>query len=248
MKSDFDNLFDCFVISLKRTPDRLDLFRARNSGCEVDFRHFEAVDGQQVDLAEVGDRLVAKGTTYKPGSIGAALSHSALWKMCARQEKYYLILEDDAVARNDIKERLLELLFPRGEFDLVILGCNTDCPLELEIAPGIIYGGGFSVRHPTEKHLSDFIVSTNPVGLHRLTASIGTPGYVISPQGARLLLGKCFPMDHSLVNFASWNVAFRSQNLDGMMAAQFSKIAAYACVAPLVLTPNDHGASQTRNK
>ena len=248
MRNDFDSLFDCFVISLSRTPDRLDLFRVRNSGCAINFRHFEAVDGRQVNLAEVRDRLVARGTNYKPGSIGSALSHSALWKMCAAQEKHFLILEDDAVARNDIKQRLLELLIPFGEFDIVLLGWNTDCPLELEIAPGIIYGGGFSVRYPTEKILSDFIVSSNPVGLHRLNVSIGIPGYVISPRGARLMLRECFPMNHCLVNFASWNVAYRSQDIDGMMAAQFTKSAAYACVAPLVMTPNDPSTSQTRNK
>jgi hypothetical protein len=35
--------FSFFVISLKRTPDRLEGFRANNAGTAVDFEHFEAM-------------------------------------------------------------------------------------------------------------------------------------------------------------------------------------------------------------
>jgi len=235
----FENMFECFVISLKRKPERLEKFRRFNSNNKIDFQHFEGVDGRDINMTEIVGRVVAKNTIYRPGSIGCAMSHLALWKQCASQAKSFVILEDDAVARNDMMDRLIELLVPFGEFDLIVLGWNTDRPLELEIAPGIFYGGGFSVPFPSNEHLSDFAASNNPVGLHRLSMSTGSPGYVVSPKGARLLITGCFPMDHRQVRFASWNATFDSQNIDGMMAALFRWIAAYACVAPLVMTAND---------
>jgi len=243
----FDQQFDCFVISLKRTPQRLEMFRARHSKSGISFRHFEGVDGRQVDLTEIEGTIVAKGTNFKSGSIGVAMSHLALWRRCAEQTRNFIVFEDDAVARNDIKMKLPELIEQFSKFDIVILGYNTDVPLEIEIAPGVVYGGGFSVPHPTNKHLTDFVASTNVVGLHRLRMSIGIPGYVISPAGAQILLRECFPMDHRLVTFASWNLASPCKNIDEIMATLYPKIKAYACVAPLVMTPNDHSTSLTIN-
>ena len=155
---------------------------------------------------------------------------------------------EDAEGFGPGKARLLELIGKLSEFDIVVLGWNTDRPLELEIAPGIIYGGAFSVPFPSAKHLFDFAASTNPVELYRLKMSIGSPGYVISPKGAQLLIRECFPMDHRMIRFDSWNSTFPSQGIDGMMAALYPKIAAYATLAPLVMTPNDHSTSLTINE
>ena len=247
MNSDFDNLFDSYVISLKRTPERLENFRARNSKCGINFRYFEGIDHREIDLAEIASQITAPGTQFKPGSIGAAKSHLTLWKQCADQARNFIVLEDDTQARNDIKARLLETVGQLDEFDIVLLGCNTDRPLEINIAPGVTFGGGFSVPNPTAKILSDFATSTNPVGLHRLNMSMGICGYVISPRGAQLLIRECFPMDHRVVRFASWNYAFPSQGIDDMMGSIYPRILAYTCMAQLVMTPNDHSTSLTKN-
>ena len=248
MDSQFDHQFNSYVISLKRTPQQLEEFRARNSKCGSDFCHFEGIDHRDIDLVAAANEITAKGTTLKPGSIGAAMSHLALWRRCAGQTKHFVVLEDDAQARNDIKARLLETVGKLDEFDIVLMGCNTDRPLELSIAPGFLFGGGFSVPHPTAKHLSEFAESANPVGLHRLNMSMGICGYVISPKGAKVLIRECFPIDHRPVRFASWNHTFPSQGIDDMMGTLYSRIAAYTCVAQLVMTSNDPATSLTINK
>jgi glycosyl transferase, family 25 len=243
MGNDFDNLFDCFVISLKRTPERLRKFLAQNARCEIDFQHFEAVDGTQLSTADF-EAAVAKGALgYQPGAIGVAMSHLALWRRCAGQPKYFVVFEDDAVAREDIKARLLDSIGQLAEWHIVLLGYNTDGPLEFSIAPGISFGGGFSVRHPTAKHLSDFANSTNAVALYRLDMAMGICGYAISPSGAQVLMQTCFPMDNRLVRYASLGSAFNAYGIDCMMATNYPKMLAYVSVSPLVMSANDKNAS-----
>src|SRR6476619_8481961 len=41
--------FSFFVLSLKRTPDRLEKFHANNAGTAIRFEHFEAIDGMSMD-------------------------------------------------------------------------------------------------------------------------------------------------------------------------------------------------------
>jgi GR25 family glycosyltransferase involved in LPS biosynthesis len=244
MSSQFETLFDCFVISLKRTPERLQTFLAQNVKSEINFQHFEAIDGTQVDAANIEDRVVAKGATgYKPGFVGNAMSHLTLWRRCADQAIYFVVFEDDAVARNDIKERLLATIGQLAEWHIVLLGYNTDAALEVSIAPGVSFGGGFSVKHPTAKHLSDFANSTNAVALHRLNIAMGTCCYVISPSGAQALIQTCFPMDNRPVHYASTGYTFRAYSIDSIMATVYPKISAYVSIAPLVMTANDHHAS-----
>jgi glycosyl transferase family 25 len=247
MDNNFEQQFDCFGISLKRTLQRRELFQNQNSHCGINFQYFDGIDGRELDLTQVEGPIVAKGRSFRPGSIGAAMSHLTLWRQCAEQSRNFVIFEDDAVVRHDIKARLPELLEHLGKFHVVILGYNTDVPLEIEIAPGVVFGGGFSERYPSPKHLTDFSTSANQVALHKLRMSIGIPGYVISPEGAQLLIRECFPMDHRLVTFASWKVATPCRNLDAIMATLYPNIKAYACVAPLVMTPNEQSSSLTIN-
>src|SRR5262245_48154765 len=75
----FAMLFDWFVISLKRQPEKLRAFIERNKSSGIDFQHFEAVDGTEVSIFDLmGGKIVAKGAVrYTPGAIGTALSHLA---------------------------------------------------------------------------------------------------------------------------------------------------------------------------
>ena len=60
-----------YVISLKRTPERLNTFL--NNNRHMDFQIFDAIDGS--DLQPFGN--------YNKYARANALSHIALWKKCA---------------------------------------------------------------------------------------------------------------------------------------------------------------------
>jgi len=243
--NDFDDMFECFVISLSRTPKRLEAFQAQNVKCEVNFRHFEAIDGKQIGEAEM-DRITTGMLPFKHSLIGNALSHLALWRRCSEQIKNLIILEDDAVVRHDLKTQLPNLVGKVEYWDIILLGYNTDVPLELSIAPNVIYGGGFSAPFPTAQQLLDFAASTHFVSLHRLLVGLGSCGYVVSPKGSLMLMRTCFPLDHRRVHYNSITHKFRAGSLDAMMATIYPQLAAYACVAPLVMTANNKTASTTK--
>jgi glycosyl transferase, family 25 len=245
-----DTVFDWFVISLKRQPEKLQAFIEQNKSSGVDFHHFEAVDGAQCSVFDLmGGRIVAKGAVhYTPGAIGNALSHLALWRRCSEQNKHLVVFEDDSVVRNDIKARLNSLAGSGDDWDIILLGYNMDATVELNIAPGIDLGGVFSIDYPTAEHLADFAHASNPVGLHRLIVAMGTCGYALAPKGAECLIRGCFPMDNRPVRLRAINHTFPAYGIDCMMASLYPKIRAFACVSPLVMTPNDRKSSTTQSK
>jgi glycosyl transferase, family 25 len=236
----FETQFDCFVINLKRQPERLKEFIERNKLSGVNFHHSEAIDGTKINPANCFGRIVAQGAVgYSSSIIGCAMSHLELWHRCADQTKDFVVFEDDAVVRNDIKTQLNSLVRQVPDWDIFLLGYNMDVPLELNIAPGIDYNGTFSVGHPTSDHLADFTNSTGPVALLRLNMALGTCGYTVTPKGAQFLISACFPMDNRQVRYHSVNHEFKAYGIDCMMATIYPKILAFACVGPLVMTPND---------
>ena len=123
-----------FVISLSRTPERLENFRRLNSHLS-NFSRYPAVDGQLTDKSTYPLRL-ASDLRYSPGAVGCALSHINLWAECERLGKPITILEDDAVTHvgfDGLSEKLVQKL-PKN-WDLVIWGWNFDCPLNYDLLP-----------------------------------------------------------------------------------------------------------------
>ena len=52
-RSAFRKRFPTYVISLERTPARLDRFLAWNQPADIDFNTFKAVDGTRIDLSAI---------------------------------------------------------------------------------------------------------------------------------------------------------------------------------------------------
>ena len=102
--------FSFFVISLKRTPDRLERFRANNAGTAINFEHFEAIDGMSMDSSARAAVVAPHATGYTPGALGVAASHRALWLRCSEQKSPFVICEDDAVLREDAADQLPRLV------------------------------------------------------------------------------------------------------------------------------------------
>ena len=149
--------FSFFVISLKRTPDRLKRFRANNAGTAINFEHFEAIDGMGMDSSARAAVVAPHATGYTPDTLGLAASHRALWLRCSEQKNPFVICEDDAVLREDAADQLPRLVSRADDWDIIMLGFNFDVGLETEIVPGILMGGGFSVKYPSQQDLDGFV-------------------------------------------------------------------------------------------
>jgi len=244
-----ENMFDCRVINLARSPRRLKRFLAQNTTAGFRIERFEAVDGATIDIASaVANGVIANGAKYAPGAIGVAMSHRAIWRESIARKKSALVFEDDVILRHDVRDVLPQLVSRLPEnWDIMLLGYNTDSILDLNLGcGGINLYGSFSAQYPTPAQLSAFAVSHEPVGAYKLHAAFGICGYAISPGGAERLISKCFPMDNRLIQLPALGRGIVLTGLDGMLNAFFRRISAFACFAPLVLPINDRSSSSVQ--
>lgn len=243
-------------INLRSRPERNDAFLGNNR-TELDasafpWRRVDGVDGGQLRA----DDLIARGIIardglpegYEPhtwGHLGAALSHRALWEKASEggDEDVLVILEDDAQVCPQFGaqvRRVLELAASRGPWDVLHLGFNTDAPVtilldspRMEIrlicqdnGRPIAAGVPFAVSWPERPREGEMLLA-------RVLDIHGICGYAVSTRGARRLLEACFPMT--------------ATSIDGTISRKTREglLEALIAIPPLVLSPNDHAASDT---
>jgi GR25 family glycosyltransferase involved in LPS biosynthesis len=188
--------------------------------------------------------IVAPGSRFAPGTVGGTASMSRIWKLVAEQDEPALVFEDDCTIRHDISARLETLLPSLGDWDVLVLGYNTDSILDLELAPAITSTSMpglesvpgmkammvFKPRHADDLSDAVFQRSTSQVAAFRLNCCFGPGGYVLSPAGARRMYPYYFPLT--------------TMGADMMGNSIYRFVKAYACFAPLVV-PRNHAATST---
>lgn len=245
--------FECYVISLARTPERLAEFTERNAATGLTFRTFAAIDGATLDRdACIANGLIRSGAQhYTNGTLGAASSHRALWSHAVAARTPLLIFEDDVHCRHDILVQLERVTARLPEWDILLLGYNTDAVLQIKLLPYCSLGGFFSKPYPSQKDLADFVRVQNDVGVYPLKNAFGMCSYLVSPQGAEKLLEKVFPLDNRDVRIPYnellyGRTRFACVTLDMNVNTVYRHIRAHAVVPPLALPPNDKTTSSTR--
>ena len=236
-----------FVINLDRHPEKYEGFLERNAGCGIAFERFSASNGLEMSDQEVmAMRLVAPGSQFTRGAVGGAASLWRILNWIAKQDEPALVFEDDCTIRHDINARLAVLLPSLRNFDLLVLGCNTDSILDLELAPGMKSMMIFRPQRPDDQSEAAFQGSKSQVAAFRLNSCFGPAGSLISPAGAQRLLDLCYPMDNRPVQIeALGNRVLQTTGLDGMGNSIYRFIKAYACFAPLIVPRNDNATSTT---
>ena len=250
-----------FVVNLDRQPEKYETFLKRNAGCGIAFNRFAAVDGSKLTNEEVvAMGIVAPGSRFAPGTVGGTASMSQIWKQVAEQDEPALVFEDDCTIRHDILPRLAALLPSLGDdWDMLVLGYNTDSILDVEMAPALAMPGleqepsmkammVFRPQRPGDRSDAVFQRSTSQVAAFRLNACFGPGGYVLSPLGARRMYPYWLPMDNRMVTIeALGNRSLMSMGADMMGNSIYRYVKAYACVAPLVVPRNNAAASTTQS-
>lgn len=255
--------YPCFVINLDRQPDRYATFRRWNADTGLAIERFPASDGVKLD--EQTRRAVAETDDYHVGMIGNAHSHKRLWEHAKDIGRPIVVFEDDAVLRRDIVDAMPKVVRSIGGYwDVIMLGFNTDSMLVLhegEQMPMMMYS-----EYPDERELEIFRNEIREVSARKMKYTFGVCGYMISPFGANNLLEKCFPMGDRFarIKISDYNRGFpanfkgpepivkgrairvTARSIDATMNLFYSELSAYACVPPLVMTPNEQSTSTTR--
>ena len=239
------------VINLDRRADRWQQFNTLNRH----YPHIErqsAVDAETLDV----DALITAGIVHEStrearrSEIACALSHRAAWLNAINTGNAQCVFEDDVILRRDIATALDDIIAKApSDWDFILLGCNTDSTLEIEIANGLRMQMRFAQFDSSTKHwrvCGDMLshapafknTDTEPA-LLKLHHVFGLGGYVVSPQGAQKLLGRCFPLRPQSCSIPSLKRTLTSVALDIVLNAHYSTLNAYCAVPPLVLPIND---------
>src|SRR5258708_27657892 len=134
--------YKCYVISLARVPKKGSEFLERNRGTGLHFEVFQAVDGSALTFDEcVQKGFITANAHYTRGMVGCGASHFSLWTLAKTTGSNLLIFEDDAYCRHDIVDQIQGLLSKMSDWDIVLLGCNTDAILDFKISEHFNFGG-----------------------------------------------------------------------------------------------------------
>ena len=109
-----------FLVSLEKDKERRD-----DLGIVPDYTY--AVDGTKLDIDKLkADNILSKTSTLKKGEIGCYMSHIELLKKSIQQEdKYVLILEDDAKLEPDTFDKINDILKDvPDDAELIFIGYN----------------------------------------------------------------------------------------------------------------------------
>ena len=230
------------MISLARTPGRLESFRTDNVGLEG-WSVFPAIDGRTVDAATrdaLGDTAL-----WSQGGVGAALSHIALWRLCVSLGTPLTICEDDAVLRRDFSRASAALLGHAPGYDLVVWGWNLDSVMEAELAPGVpaaVLGDQVALRSA----VGPFREQGGAPSLLKLHKALGMACYTLSPAGASALLARALPVRGAGLVLPLMPREIGNVTFDVTVASLYGQLLAYVAVPPLAVTRNEWSLSTVR--
>lgn len=233
------------VISLDRTPERYSEFLSHN-GHLSDFSRFSAIDGNTLDKdALVRERLVEPNIfpLYRPGALGCAISHLALWKQ-AEAGPAMTICEDDAIFNRHFEaeaQGVINSLPP--DWHLILWGWNFSPYVAFQIIPGafrcVLQSSDTEVRCSFQEYRSQQF-TPRP---YRLIETFGLVCYSLSPHGARALRQMCLPLHDMQIHLVAQSRWVPNFAIDTLLNAFYAKLNAYVCFPPLVVTRNDNETS-----
>lgn len=229
---------DIFVINLKISEDRRKAFHEYNSKSLKNYEFYNAIDGKTLDINNLDKSILTKGSkNYTNGAIGCALSHLKLWEKCIELNKPIIIMEDDAIVSNNFTKHvnnLMNNLLPKN-WDIVQLSCNFDSILSYNNTEYEKCHCIFNKTKMTQQDIHNFINSKINTTIAKLNHSFGTSAYIITPNGAKILKEKCFPLNNTILNLPFLN-NIMCISIDCMMNTIYKDISAYICVIPFVIT------------
>lgn len=230
---------DIFVISLERSMDRKTRFDHYNSKY-IKYTYHNAVDGKTIDIHKLDSTILKRGSkNYSAGTIGCALSHLQLWDKCIELNKPIVIMEDDAIVSSDYNKHINHLmhnLVPK-KWDIIQLNYNFDSVLSYNNTNYETCNCVFNKHKMTKTDILNFTNTKINTTIAKLNVCFGMSAYVISPDGAKQLKEKCFPLDNRVIHLPFLN-KIMCFTIDCMMNSIYKDILAYVCIIPFVITPH----------
>lgn len=160
-----------FVISLARATQRRAGIVARLDAAGVDYEITDAVDGKDLDLSALKNRIKNRDLTR--GEFGCFLSHYNLWQRIVDEKiPHAIILEDDAVCNADFFDIVAKLPTVDWHWDLINLCYRTRIRVNFHLCD---LGRGYALVR--NKRPTNYAIA-----------------YIATLDGAKKMLKHCYAM------------------------------------------------------
>lgn len=178
-----------YVINLDKSPDRYALMSERLRNLGLSFERVPGVDGRTMKSTPIPVTAPSANYPYdlKKGEIGCYLGHRRCWeRIASEKDDWGLVLEDDVVFLPQAKRYLENLSWIPEEAQLVSLSyAQNDEALYTDLKIGLSDG--------------------NTVFRCRCSPPIGTIGYLMHPEAAKLALELSTEIDQPIDNYLFGN-------------------------------------------
>jgi GR25 family glycosyltransferase involved in LPS biosynthesis/glycosyltransferase involved in cell wall biosynthesis len=244
---DINGRLPLYVINLDRSTDRLDQFKQRNLHLSS-FTRFRAIDGANLDRRRsIEEKVIASDLDYSAGALGCAMSHIALWRIAATENRAITVAEDDAIFSRQFEGRSRILLEEaRQDWDFVLWSIIPHLFTWLDALPGSAGAKVQFFEGELLRNLDKFQAAEGTPALIRLLHAFGTGCYSVSARGAQALLDRCLPIGKTLIEFPGFGVRNENEGIDSVMAGIYPLLNAFVCIPPLVVVDDSPGKSIRR--
>jgi len=237
------------VISLDPSGPRYQAFAVRNQHLHAAV--FQAVRGDGINLHDcieanlITPNLANSGLLH-PGTMGAALSHRALWQQAAAGSTGMLILEDDVVSHPELAAWISANHPQLLRHDLTHFSINTDSILTTVSAQGLQESRVFHPKHPDQSWIDTALARTalSEIRVSRLLKAFGMCCYFISPQGAAKILEHTFPLTLATTAIPLISDAMPGFSIDRRLNAFYPTLQTWITLPFLAYTPNDYSSTK----
>lgn len=166
------------VLTLRQATDRQARIKKLLDEAGIEFEFAWGVDGRKekdplLDIYDEPKRIRLKGSPLSQGQLGCFAGHSNIWRNCAKENRKYVILEDDVV------------FDPAGL--LSFLQTVPSLPSHFECVR--------LFKNKTRNHKEYEVAEVGPFKILRYTKGpMSSMGYYLTPEAARKYLASIEPV------------------------------------------------------
>ena len=208
---------NALVINLKSSTDRLEFQKTQLESLGIDYAIIEAVEASQLDENFYQKKSMSWERPLRKSELACCLSHVLAWETVIKEDKPYLILEDDAILHKDTPSALNAL----GDKD------NYDC-VNLETRNRKKILSKTRVPLSNDYTLSQIIYNKS-----------GAAAYILRPSGAKILYSYYKKNGAALADAILAHCDhFKHFQIEPALAIQIDCCAHYKIVPPLETASN----------
>lgn len=166
------------VLTLRKSKDRQARIKSLLDDARVPFEFFWGIDGREdsdpsLSMYDKKKRLSAKGQEMSPGQLGCFASHYNIWMSCVRENRSFIVIEDDVLLD---KQKFLAFIQ-----SLKSLPEGIECLRLFE--------------NKTRNHKRYHIAKFDDFGILRYTKGpMSTMGYFLTPAAAKKFISSADPI------------------------------------------------------